>query len=251
MSNIRIYYCYSSLQTVPGVVSPEWATPRKCFQNFLSVFGSDNVVLLADSTSSEDIQWLQGYIPSSRIHQSFFGDDWQTSTFLQAISLCMQDRLPDDQMIYITNCRFVHLPQARQVLCAGLNIADYITGYDTPVKYVNQSMVASSGTVGGEYVWNNSEISNVFCLSDRWHFKSTRDTILCILSTVGSITQDASIFQSIDTNENFRGNSVLWRTLFNKGRRLISALPAVSTLAIVPYLAPTINWGDVMMKSLN
>ena len=246
MSNLLVYFCFSTQPPNPGAQVPSWATPRICFQNFISIFGTQNVIVIADSSTSSDLTWLQTKVSQSQIYQTSFGESWIISTFLKAVDLSQAKS--DDSIIYITNSNFIHQPNARQILFLGLSIGDYVTGYDAPSKYVNSSSVSSSQTVGGYYVWNRSEVCNVFC-PGTYHFMSFRDTVPCVLAKASSFKQDKSVFQTLATSENYRVNSVVWRTLMNKGRRLINALPSVSTSATLPFFAPTVDWQQVLTKN--
>lgn len=241
MSTLRIIYRFNASTSAPGVQVLNSLSARQLLNNFISVFATNSLTIIAENATQSDIDWISSNITTDVIKTNY-GDAWQTSTFLLAISLCQT--LPDDQIVYIADGSFLHLATARDVMMRGLNIATYVTGYDDPSKYVNTGMISNTGVVGAAAVWNGSEATRVYC-DGISHYKKTSETPLCVMSLAKTFKHDLSVFQKLSMIPNYNLSN-LWHELSSSGHEVICTIPAVSTIAIISLLAPVIDWVGVI-----
>lgn len=241
MCTLRIIYRFTSVVSIPGVPLIDAVSPRDLLSNFIDVFGTATMTVIAENATRSDRDWISSKVTTD-ILETNYGDDWQTSTFLMAISLCQA--LPDNQMVYIVDGSFLHTTSARKVMMNGLKLAAYVTGYDDPNKYVNTGVLSDTGTVGGAVIWNASEATRIFC-DGEWHYKKTSDTVLCIMSRAKTFKHDSEVFQKLINIPNY-SLSNLWHELSLAGHQVICTIPAVSTSSVTSSMAPVTDWSSVI-----
>ncbi|MDX2195270.1 MAG: hypothetical protein NW207_02545 [Cytophagales bacterium] len=216
-----------------------WATKAHCLDNFLNVFGHENLHVFADNCNDETLQMLKN--KNVNIHLSNKGSSAQSWRMVAQYALQQFD-LNDN--VYFVEDDYLHWHNANNILLEGLAIADYITLYDHPDKY----LPLQKG--GNPLVKNNGENTKVIITaSTHWkHTNSTTMTFACSLQTLkndwdiwdkytrGTHPHDFKIFTRLTSHGSISN------TIFGKSRTLISPLPAYSTHIEMAWLAPLRNW---------
>jgi len=214
---------------------------KACLNNFLREFPEDQIIIIADNVKDETIEWLQSY-NFKYIHRTSLGN---SGSFWFCYKLAMN--LDFDDYVYFVENDYIHKPNSMTVLLEGLNIADYVTLYDHPDKYIDGI---------NPKVKNGGEKSKVF-LSNSSHWKLTNSTTMTFASQVLTLRKDKSIFKLFTVGIIKKGNpffkkiqqrrfpadyrifSILSRA---KSRQIICSIPGFSTHGETKYLSPLIDW---------
>lgn len=185
---------------------------RQCFLNFIEVFGTDGMTIVADNCKDETIDFLSSF--TSSIKKTSLGN---SGSFIFALDLALQ--LNDEQLIYLVEDDYLHHPGGPQFILEGLQRADYVSLYDHADKYMLRSpnpLVAG----GGE----NTKV----ILTASTHWKFTNSTTMTFAVRTGTLKADQDVFRSHCT-QSIPADYFLFRKLAQKGRTLISPLPGRST----------------------
>ena len=237
-----------------------------CLRNYLSVFGNENLLVFADNCSAPTLDEL-----------TKLGITYQTiklgnrGSFLHIVKYAIE-QLPKDDYVYLLEDDYLHLPGSRQALLEGLAIADYVSLYDHPDKYVEFSK-------GGlnHYVIDGGETTKIF-LTQSSHWKETNSTTMTFAARIGTLAADYKIWakwgvrdyyvwQDLLRNEagfsehmrvvrnKLSGKAAFRQKMenalrhfgyhFNRKRRLITPVPGMATHVELNYLSPLRDWQKV------
>ena len=187
-------------------------TKRQCFLNFVEIFGTDNLIIVADNCRNETIDFLSRF--TANIEKTSLGN---SGSFLFAMDLALQFK--DDQKVYLVEDDYLHHPGGPRFLLEGLQRADYVSLYDHADKYLQRSpnpLVSA----GGE----NTKV--ILTASSHWKF--TNSTTMTFAVRTGTLKADQDIFRS-HCSRNSPADYYLFRQLAQKGRTLITPIPGRST----------------------
>jgi hypothetical protein len=214
---------------------------KACLNNFLKEFPEDQILIVADNVKDETMEWLQSY-NFKHIHRTSLGN---SGSFWFCYKLAMN--LDYDDYVYFVENDYIHKPNSMTVLLEGLKIADYVTLYDHPDKYIDGI---------NPKVKNGGEKSKVF-LTNASHWKLTNSTTMTFASKVSTIRKDQTIFKLFTVGIIKKGNtffkkiqerrfpadyrifSILTRA---RSRQIICPIPGFSTHGETKYLSPLIDW---------
>ncbi len=209
---------------------PEGFSKRKCFENFLEVFGRDDVDVVADCVKPDTRDWLAS--TGVVVHPTSFGNG--AAAFLHAIDLALRGADRDDEAVYLLEDDYLHLPRARQILEEGLEIGDYATLYDHPDKYMD-------GPDGNPLIRGRSEVTRLY-RSASVHWKITNSTPLTFATRVRWLRADYGVYTRFNGDGESRSflmfSHLRKRGLNRKARRLVSSVPGLSTHVHLPWIAP-------------
>ena len=209
---------------------PEGFSKRKCFENFLDVFGTDDVYVVADCVKPDTYDWLVA--SGVTVHSTSFGCG--AATFLHAIDLALRDVRGDREAIYLVEDDYLHLPRSRQILEEGLEFGDYATLYDHPDKYL-------SGPRANPLIHGRSEVTRLY-RSASVHWKITNSTTLTFASRVHCLRADYAVFKRFNGDGKSRSflmfSHLRKRGLLRKARTLVSAVPGLATHVHLPWISP-------------
>ena len=223
---------------------PAYVTKRNCLINFLAAFGLDNLTLIADNVKAETMQWLILTVGRDRIVETHYGNG--AHSFLHAAR--MAARLADDVPVYLVEDDMIHTHNARRVLLDGLNISDYVTGYDHLDKMINAGEVYK-GAIGNPLISNNSEETRVYVTKSS-HWKETNSTVLTFLARAGTVKEDFEIYKKYCSGSYPFDYQMFRELISNKHRKLVSSIPGKCTHGETAYMSPLIDWPSVMAVSL-
>ncbi len=214
---------------------------KVCLDNFLQEFPQEQITIVADNVKDETIKWLETY-NFKYIYRTYLDN---SGSFWFAYNLALE--LPADDYIYFVENDYLHKPGARIILTEGLEIADYVTLYDHPDKYVDGI---------NPHVHRGGEKSKVF-LTGSSHWKETNSTTMTFASKVHLLQKDRFIFK-LFTVGLIRHGGFLFKKIaerrfpadyhiFNflkgfKSRLLISPVPGFSTHGETKFLTPLVDW---------
>ena len=225
---------------VPSKIRPSWFSKEKCFKNFVSVFGTDDLFVIADNVANETMDLLRRYVPLQRIIRTTCGSG--AFTFMHAAKLA--SKFPPDTRVYLSEDDWPVKQGALAILHEGLAMADYVTLGDFNDKYVNAGTQVD-GCVGNPLISQNSEVTRVF-LSRSCHWKETNSATMTLATTAGIIKKDLHVYEKY-CRTGFPYDFNMHRELIETcGRRLISPLPGMATHCETPYLTKLTDWERVL-----
>ncbi len=237
----------------------EGATKINCLKNFIDVFGTEGLTVFADNCSQKTIDAIQE-LGSTPLLTSL----GNSGSFNYIVDFAITHFTDRDQ-VYLVEDDYWHLPLAKQALLEGLPIADYVTLYNNPDKYISYN----DGGLN-PIITNNSEKGRIY-LSKTCHWKTTNSTTMTFATHISvlkadrkliwkftqtKIPDDFELFLALTKHVHLpfiktkRLRKVLWRVLRNyfvvKKRVLIAALPGLSTHLETEYLGPLTDWQSLV-----
>jgi hypothetical protein len=114
-------------------VKPDYITNENCLRNFVSVFGNQNLEIIADNCSKETLQMITKYCHPNSITTVSIGHG--AGTFNLALDTAL--KWGDDEIIYFVENDYLHLQGSPQILEEGFKLgAPYVTLYLHPDKFI-------------------------------------------------------------------------------------------------------------------
>jgi GT2 family glycosyltransferase len=184
----------------------------RCFYNFLDIFGHHDTIIVADKVKPETKKLLASRVKD--VHHTSLGN---SKSFVYALDLAVQQ--PDDEIVYLVEDDYLHLPDAEQILIEGVERADYVSLYDHPDKYMSPGP--------NPLVRDGGEASKVI-LTRSTHWKYTNSTTMTFAAKAGTLKQDYNLLKQhceYDIPLDFR----MFTHLLQRGRKLITPIPGRST----------------------
>ncbi len=145
-------------------------------------------------------------------------------SFLAAVKLAVSADLPEDTPVYLCEDDYLHQPNARAVLLEGIQIADYVSGYDHPDKYMK----------------HNIKPTHVH-LTKSTHWREAESTTMTFMTRLKTLREDLPIYEKY-CNTGYPYDHEMFLELESRGRTLITSIPGVSTHAEIAWLSPLIKW---------
>jgi len=187
-------------------------TKRQCFLNFIEVFGTERLTVVADNTHPETIEFLRGF--DIKIHQTALGN---SGSFRYALDLALA--LPEKAAVYMVEDDYLHQPGSETLIREGLEMADYVSLYDHPDKYMDPSP--------NPLVKQGGEATRVL-LTRSSHWKLTNSTTMTFATRVRILRQDAEVMRKYCRTP-IPQDFFMFCELLKRGRRLVTPIPGRST----------------------
>lgn len=211
----------------------EHADKIHCLKNYLNVFGSEGLLLFADNCKPSTIEKIKEETGIDPVITS-----WGThSASWRGVVEYAFAHFNDTDSVYLLEDDFLHLEGSKDLLLEGLEIADYVSLYDHPDKYLN----AKEG--GNPLIKYGGEECRVL-LTRSTHWKTTNSTTMTFCTSVGQLKQDKKVWWKY-TRKPGSDSFKAFRKLQKKGRRLITSIPGRSTHIEKAWLSPLTNWEKV------
>lgn len=241
MKNLTVFYRISDKGNTKNRMQN--SNNKTCLDNFIKEFSPSQIEIIADNVEQETKIWLESY-NFKKLHITSLGN---SGSFWYAFNEAI--KLDKNSYIYFVEDDYLHKPNSQKVLIEGLQIADYVTLYDHPDKYVDGI---------NPRVKNGSEKSKVF-LTDSSHWKITNSTPMTFASQVKTLQKDGLFFKlfsiclfksdlPILNKFGYRNCTRSYRLFTSlkdlKNRILISSIPGYSTHTENSFLTPLTNWED-------
>ena len=231
-----------------------------CIKNAEENFGLENIHIIADNCHFDTIDFLNNI--GAKYEQTELGN---IGSFLYVLDKVVKEYNPDSY-VYFLEDDYLHRGGAKTILLEGLQIADYVTLYDHPDKYINIK------NNGNPFNYFNLQKSTLFVTKNS-HWRTINSTTMTFAAKVKTIKEDLSILKNQPRNgvpNDFgtfvtltKQNNIIdfimlvmyrkkiaWNVMknifsFRKRRVLLSSIPGLATHAELKYLAPTFNWEDI------
>ena len=238
---IHTYYFYT--ETAPSLVLQAGFTPRTQLLNFISVFGTNDLVCFADNLEQDSLTWLYDKIPASQVEKTALDSSLKAFQYMLQL-LGNNSTNAKDCIIYFIDGFVLHAPISPVCIREGIQLADYVTLIDSPDKYINSGKVLNQ-TVGGSLIWGNGEWTRlVFTAHSHWKF--TYCANLSVAAKMSTLTSDASVFNGVNEFDRFPLLQNAWINLQKAGRTLISSVPGKATMSYASYISPVVDWSRIV-----
>jgi hypothetical protein len=212
-------------------IKPEYINNENCLKNFVSVFGNQNIHIIADNCDDVTLQMITKYVDVNKIQVVSVGNG--AGTFNLALDYALT--LLDDEEVYFVENDYLHVQNSNEIIKEGFGIGvDFVSLYDHPDKYIDGI---------NPYVEDGGEQTKVF-LSNSCHWKFTNSTTMTFAAKVSTLREYESTLRKY-TSTTHPHDFDMWIDLRNQGASLITPLPGYSTHGESAWLAPLINWNNV------
>ena len=234
-----------------------------CLKNAVAEFGAGNMHVIADNCGLQTLDFIRSFTKNGIIlEETSLGN---SASFIYMIDKIIQTHSLDD-FVYLLEDDYLHLPNSRKILLEGLEIADYVTLYDHPDKYV------LDGNGGNPFNYRQLQGTKVY-LTANSHWRECNSTTMTFCCKVKTLRDDYKIWKKYtkySTPQDFNAFCELTQSGFKdlfcfmlrfkkktafilfcnqfrrkKMRRLISAVPARATHTELLFLAPVTNWNEI------
>lgn len=236
---MKIYYRISNNSY--SKIKLEVATKEYCLDNFLSVFDRKKIQvnIVADNVTDESlIEYLHNLSGVSLEFTKL--NNAQSFRYILEKAI----KLPPEEIVYFVEDDYLHLEFSQDCIVEGLTLADYVTLYDAPDKYINHDM-------GGPnpFITEGGEISRVLLTKNR-HWKFTNSTTMTFAAKVKTLQTDYTTWLIyLASNHPYDFHAFL--ELGRRGRRIASPLPSLSTHCELGCLAPLVDWSVLGSNNLS
>ena len=188
-------------------------TKRDCFLNFIKVFGTSDLTVIADNSKQDTVKFIESY--TSNIHLSSLGN---SKSFMYALDMALHNN-DDYDTVYLVEDDYLHLGGGEKTILEGIQKADYVSLYDHPDKYMTPSL--------NPLVKDGGESTKVI-LTATTHWKFTNSTTMTFAAKVKTLKEDYKLIKpccKVERPLDFQ----IFCALLNIGRRLITPIPGQST----------------------
>lgn len=197
---------------------------KECLENFLSIFGTRNVLIVADNCSSETIKYIDS-----------LGVDRKISTLGNAGSLrwCLMDAINElnEEYVYFVEDDYLHHKDADKMLLDGFSLDDtsYTTFFDHPDKYTEH--------------YGYGETSKVYY--NKHHWRLTQSTTMTFIAKMDSLKKHWKIWDEYTSDNHPHDHHIFTKILEIYGGKLACAIPG---LAVHTDLNVSIGLGKITIE---
>jgi len=208
---------------------PIWFDKWKCLENFVNVFKSHDIHIIADSVDDDTFNKLKKIYNFLEIEKTNFGNN--AGTFLHGLSQAIT--LPSDTNVYFVEDDYIHHEGSDIILEQGLERSPYVSLYDHPDKYWNK----------------NSEKFFKILITEDCHWRTTGSTTMTFASKASFLKEDIDIFYKwCGGTDNWTHDTQLFTELSNK-RSLITPIPGYATHLDSWVIANLVDWKSVLDRT--
>lgn len=200
------------------------ATKRYCLDQFIQIFGKEALIIIADGVTDDTYAQLQEIMGEHA--RNVIRTEYKSGaiSFLAAVKLALSADLPEETPVYLCEDDYLHQPNAKTCLLEGIEIADYVSGYDHPDKYMQ----------------HNIKSTCVFHTAST-HWRVAESTTMTFMTRIRTLRQDQPIYEKF-CKTGYPYDHEMFLDLESQGRMLITSIPAVSTHTELAWLAPITKW---------
>lgn len=131
---------------------------------------------------------------------------------------------------------YLYTEDAADIIKEGLDISNYVSGYDHPDKYMNYDE-------GGPnpYIKDGGELTRVVMTKNK-HWKFTNSCCMTFATRVSTLEMDRDVYVKYCNGNNIADFGIFCELIQSRQRKLVSPIPSVSTHTETLFLARLINW---------
>ena len=156
---------------------------QDCLINFLKVFEEKNLIIIADNVKNETIDSLKKI--NATYEETSLGN---SKSFIHALDIAITR---DDEIVYFVEDDYLHLPNAVELIIEGIELADYVSLYDHPDKYMDAN---ENNPHPNLLVKDGGEDTKVIT-SQSSHWKFTNSTTMTFAARIKTIKEDYEILK--------------------------------------------------------
>lgn len=192
----------------------------ECMNNFADIFGKD-IILIADNCQAPDeIKKLD----CKKAHITNLGN---ANSFIYQLNEAL--KLSDDDIVYFIEDDYLHKPGSKEVLLEGLEIADFVSLYDNPDKYMKN---------GPNPLIDGGENSKVF-LTKSSHWRTTNSTTMSFATRVKNLKKYHSYLIEACRTEQPK-DFEMWQKILQDST-LVIPIPGYATHCHEPWITPFLS----------
>lgn len=257
--NLHVIYRISDKSHLKSKI----ADKAQCLKNAIEIFGGNNIHIVANDCEAATLRVLR----QVGLDVEAINTGSNSGSFKYILNEVANRYEPND-CLYILEDDYLHLPNSREAILEGLEIADYVTLYDHPDMY-------HSYGAGGDnpFVRGDRPKCSVY-LTAHTHWRSVVSTTMTFAVKAKTFIEDRNMWNvfcqgaapldfpafvtltkqdDIEDMKYFRDNgldnlsSLMFQSFMSKHKKrlLISPIPSLSTHTEQGYLAPIIDWSKL------
>ena len=210
-------------------IKPEYINNENCLKNFVSVFGNEDLHIIADNCSEPTLNIIEKYVIPNNIKKVSVGHG--AGTFNLALDMALTYN--DDEIIYFVENDYVHLKGSPQIIEEALEIgASYVTLYLHPDKFIpphqgGNPEVDADGGYPTKIYRGKTQLYGMF-----------NSTTMTFASTVGTLKADETILRKWTNQGHYPDDYKMFLELRDNGKALLCPLNTFSTHGETNWLAP-------------
>lgn len=224
-STFKVYYRLCDKQ--PKVNHPQ-LTWKVCFKNFIKHYGTSNLHIICDNCDQSTIEYAKSINPTTLDIQSLGNSPSFNYMIDKILSECR-----DTDIVYMVESDYLHLPNIKENILDGLNFGHYVTLYDSPDQYMNNSP--------------NLHIKNGVSTCELYggitsHWRTVSSTTMTFATHVKTLREDYSVITK-HTKQSPPSDYEMFLEL-TRTRKLVSPLPSKSTHCAAQYISRYVDWNS-------
>lgn len=232
---------YRFTDSANGKNRPEWFDKKKLLNQFLQRFREHEIFVFADNIDFNTYEYLRSIVSFADDHLiiTYLGN---SKSFIYVAQFALDNFSNEDEIIYFAEDDYLYTENAANILIEGITQigADYVTGYDHPDKYVNRSKGGDNPELD-----DDGEKTTVY-LSKLSHWKITNSTTMTFATKLRTLREDFSIMVAHCQGSTPSDYAMFVMLRKERGRKICSSIPGCSTHCESAYLAPFIDWGNMV-----
>lgn len=196
---------------------------RECLENFLSIFGEYEGLVVADNCSEDTVNWVKEL--GVKIKETGFGN-------AGAIRWCIQESIKNsEEYVYFVEDDYLHHEDADKILLDGFSLdsISYTTLFDHPDKYTE--------------FYNFGESSKVY--RNKHHWRLTQSTTMTFVARMRDLRKHWKIWDEYTSDQHPHDHCIFTKILEEYGGQLSCAIPGLS---VHTDLSVSIGVGKVLME---
>jgi hypothetical protein len=211
---------------------PSFFDKKAFFLHFLKRFKAYDIYVIADNVSEDTYSFLQTHIDSVKIIRTNLHN---AKSFLFAVDFAISN-FELYEKVYFAEDDYLYTEDAADIIKEGLDISNYVSGYDHPDKYMNYDE-------GGPnpYIKEGGELTRVVMTKNK-HWKFTNSCCMTFGTRVSTLEMDKDVYIKYCNGNNIGDFGIFCELIQSRQRKLISPIPSVSTHVETLFLARLINW---------
>jgi hypothetical protein len=208
-------------------------TKENIFTNFLEIFGTENLHIMADNVKPETVRRLE----ENGIKDIVVTGIGNNKSFINMIHLALNNATSDEDIVYIVEDDYLHMPDSEKYIREGVTVADYVSLYDSLDKYKDSDK-------GGynPFIYGGGEDTKVI-ITDSIHWKYTNATTGTFATKIKTIKEDYDVIMKWCAPQfsHPMDFSMFRELITQKKRKLINCIPGRSA-HVGLEMPPFVDW---------
>jgi hypothetical protein len=215
-------------------IKPSYINNETCLKNFVSIFGNEDLHIIADNCSEPTLKMIMKYAHPNAITIVSVGHG--AGTFNLALDKAL--KWDDNEIVYFVENDYLHKSKSDKTIQEGFELgASFVSLYDHPDKYKGPDQG------GNPYCGGGAEDTRVY-LTDSCHWKITNSTTMTFASKVSTLKRTENILRK-HTSGTHPNDFHMFLELREQNELLITSIPGYSTHGETSWLTPLTDWSKI------